>query len=158
MTALPARPPARTTAPTPGRPPGPDPARLAGLLARTWFEVRSGRRPLHQLAPLVTPAVRRRLAGTLQRQAAPAEGKVVIRRIVATSPVADVHEVVVLVDQGHRTTAVAIRLERRRGRWRAVDLTAPEDGLPALLPPPMRGHVPDAFDEAEREALERRSG
>jgi hypothetical protein len=158
MTVLPSRPPASTHAPATGRPPGPDPARLAGLLARTWFEVRSGRRPLHQLAPLVTPAVRRRLAGTLRQQDAPPGGSVAIRRIVTTSPAVDVHEAVVLVDQGHRTTAVAIRLERRRGRWRAVDLTAPEDGLPALLPPPLRQHEPDAFDEAEREALQERSG
>jgi hypothetical protein len=158
--APPRQPAAHHTAPSQSQPPGPDPARLAGLLTRTWLEIRAGRRPLAQLAPLVTPAVRRRLAADLRRRRARAtSGPPRVRRVVAATPAAGVCEAVVLVEHDGRTTAVAVRLERRRGRWRAVDLTAPEDGLPALQAPPVVREDPrDAFDLAEAEELARRAG
>lgn len=134
--------------PTGGRPPAPDPARLAVVLARLWLEVRAGRRPLRQLTPLLSPAARRRLAAQLT--ADPTEAPAArIRRVVATHPAPDACEATVLVERRGRTTAIAVRLERHRGAWRAVELTAPETGMAALptasLPADHRPR--DAFDE-----------
>jgi hypothetical protein len=135
------------------RPPGPDPARLAGLLVRVWLEVRAGRRPIAQLAPLVAPAARRRLAAQLTRPVGVAV-TARVRTVRTFAPGPDAWEACVLVDQGGRTTAVAVRLERHRGAWRAVELTAPEAGLPALPTASLGAEVPirDAFDEAAEEA------
>ncbi len=133
MNGLPAAPAASNTLlapPTDER--GGDPARLAGLLAVAWLEVRGGRRPLHQLRPLLTPAVDQRLAHQVARGRDRATNLTRIRRIHATRPSDDVCEAVVLLDHAGRTTAIAIRLERRAGRWRAADLSAPEAGLPPL--------------------------
>ena len=138
-------------------PPGPDPQRLAGLLVRAWLEVRARRRPLMQLTPLLAPAVRRRLAIQIaprgdHHSRQPAR----VRRVRASSPSPSVCEAVVVVEQADRTTAFAVRLERHRGAWRAVELAAPEAGLPALrtasLPP--GHHMPDAFDEVLAEVGE----
>lgn len=153
MTALPSAPAAATVTPLRSHPPGPDPARLAGLLAAAWFEVRSGRRTLEQLSPLITPAVGRRLAMQVQqRSRARRSVGATVRRVVASRPAPDACEAVVLVDCNGRTTAVAIRMERHRGSWRAVDLTAPEDGLPALTSRPTRRQH-DAFDDDAFDAL-----
>jgi hypothetical protein len=137
--------------------PGVEPGRLAGLLARAWLEVRARRRPLTQLSPLVAPAVLRRLAV----QIAPADqarciGPARVRRVTVSQPTEVACEAVVLVDQGERTTAIAVRLERHHGRWRAVDLAAPEAGLPALRTAscPVRQRRPDAFDEVLAEVGE----
>ncbi len=139
------------------RPPAPDPVRLAGLLARAWLEVRSGRRALTQLRPLVSPATFRRLGTQLRRlpPGAATDGPRV-RRVVASSPAPGVCEATVLIEQRGRTTAIAMRLERHLGAWRAVEFTAPEAGLRPL---PTRslpaGHVfRDAFDEVLEEAGE----
>lgn len=106
----------------------PDPARLAGLLVRTWIEVRAGRRPPSQLAPLVTPAVLARLR-TLGRRRHSLAVMPQIRRVTATYPVAGVCEAVVTVTwPSQRVSAVAVRLELHDGRWRAAELTAPESG------------------------------
>lgn len=137
--------------------PGPDPVRLAGLLARTWLEVRARRRPLEQLAPYLSPAVRRRLAGQVAaRGDARAHQAARVRRVVASAPCPLVCEAVVVIAQGGRTTAIAVRLERHRGRWRAVELAAPEAGLPALRTASApRDHRPaDAFDEVLAEVGE----
>ena len=132
----------------------PDPVRLAGVLARAWFEIQSGRRPLHQLAPLLSPAIRRRMAGQLAPAEAPPTAIPRIHKILPSAPKAGVREVVVLIDHHERISALAVRMERHRGRWRAVELTAPEAGLEpmqtASLPP---GHrFADAFDEVIAEA------
>lgn len=143
--------------PAPRRPPGPDPARLASLLARAWLEVRAGRRPLSQLEPLVAPAVQRRLAAQVPPRAwARHHATIRIRRVVAAWPSAYACEATVVVDQDGRTTAFAIRLERHRGAWRAVELTAPEAGLPPLPTASRPSAAPfrDAFDEVFEEAGE----
>lgn len=137
--------------------PGPEPARLAGLLARAWLEVRVRRRPLAQLEPLLAPAVVRRLkAQVVPCGAVDASGPARVRRVRASRPSATACEAVVLVDQDARTTAIAVRLERHRGRWRAVELAAPESGLPALRTSscPVDRHLPDAFDEVLAEVGE----
>ena len=147
---------------TPRKATTPDPDRLARLLVRVWLEVRHGRRPFAQLSPLVAPALRRRLLTQLPRRpilnGAP---RIRIGRVIACRPSADVCEAAVLVEHAGRTTAVAVRLERHRGAWRAVELTAPEAGLRPLttgsLPRPT-GPPRDAFDEArdEEEATRQR--
>ncbi|HSK25146.1 MAG TPA: Rv3235 family protein [Egicoccus sp.] len=151
----PTRPPAaRPASSRPGRGPrrdgtdGPRPQALAALLVGVWLEVRAGLRPLRQLEPLVTPVVYRRLARQMpgvRGLAPPAR----VSRVRACTPAAGVCEAAVTVTANGRTTAIAVRLERHLGRWRAVELTAPEAGLAALttgtLPPGWRPR--DAFDE-----------
>lgn len=135
---------------TPRPPSAPDPERLARLLVRVWFEVQAGRRPFHQLAPLMAPALRRRLLSQLPKRhhQRSSMSSATIRRVVVTCPRDDAYELCVLVEREGRVTAVALRLERRHGVWRAVDMTAPESGLHPLASanrtaPPAR----DAFDE-----------
>lgn len=129
----------------------PDPQRLAGLLVRVWLEVRAGRRPLPQLEPLVAPVVYRRLADQLTGPRDLAVARV--GRVHACTISDDVCEAAVTIHHAERTTAVAVRLERHLGLWRAVELTAPESGLAPLatasLPPGWRPR--DAFDEVLEE-------
>ncbi len=149
--------PPRTTRPptTPRGPVGPDPDRLARLLTQVWFEVRSGRRPFAQLAPLVAPALRRRLLAQLPRGPWTRPPPVArIHRVISASPSTLAHEASVLVEQDGRITAVAVRLERHHGAWRAVELTAPEAGLTPLVTAshPTYTRPRDAFDEVLEEA------
>jgi hypothetical protein len=142
--------------PLDGRPPGPAPDRLAQLLVQAWLEVRAGRRPLSQLDPLLAPAARRRLAAqlSLRPDAAAPVGRV--HRVRSCAPSPDACEASVLVRRGARTTAFAVRLERHRGVWRAVELTAPEAGFAPLPTASLGRDAPlrDAFDEAAAEAGE----
>jgi hypothetical protein len=149
VTRTPTRPPASTTSPVRGRPPGPDAARLATLLVRAWLEVRSGHRPLEQLAPLVTPAVHRRLAATLPAHPKPTR-VARVHKVRATHPTPSTCEACVTVAGEHgRLTAIAIRLERHLGVWRVTEMMAPEAGLPPLTTASLpEGYRPrDAFDE-----------
>lgn len=145
--------PARNTLPA-GRPgPEPDPRRLAGLLARAYVEVRDGRRPVDQLAPLLAPSLQRRLARHRPPARRRAQQPPRVRRVTASWPTRDACEAAVIIERAGRASAVAVRLERHRGRWRVVELTAPEEGLAPLatasLPP---GHRPrDAFDDVLEE-------
>jgi hypothetical protein len=78
-----------------------------------------------------------------------------VRRVIAGAPTpTGAVEATVLVERGGRTTAVAVRLERHHGCWRATELTAPESGY-APLPTrssPRRERRLDAFDEVAAEA------
>lgn len=147
--------PHHTATPLTTRPVGDAPGRVAGLLVLAWAEVRAGQRPLRQLEPLLSPAIRRRLAVQAPPRRPPIHQAISIRKVVVRHPSPQACEAVVLIERDRRVTAVAVRLERHLGRWRAVDLTAPEAGLTALptasLPPGYRPR--DAFDEvAEEEA------
>lgn len=150
MSTLPAP---ATTHPRTVRPVGDDPARVAGLLVAAWTEVRRGQRPLRQLDPLLSPAARRRLVAQVPPRSAAPSAPTRVRKVITRHPGTSVCEAVVLVETGRRVTAVAVRLERHLGRWRAVEVTAPESGLTALptssLPAGYRRR--DAFDEAEEE-------
>lgn len=142
---------ARRRPSTPRRRTSPDPHRLAGLLVQVWGEICSGRRPFAQLRPLVAPALRRQLFAQLPRGPALQGGSTIrIRRVIGCTPSPDACEASVLVERDGRTTAVAVRLERHRGAWRAVELTAPEAGLRPLTTASSPEHAPrppDAFDE-----------
>lgn len=78
-----------------------------------------------------------------------------MRRVLADPPTpSGAVEATVLIERGGRLSAVAVRLERHHGAWRATELTAPEAGY-APLPTrssPRQERGPDAFDEAETEA------
>lgn len=142
------------------RPVGDAPGRVAGLLVLAWAEVRAGLRPFRQLDPLLSPAIRRRLAVQAPPRHRPVPQATTIRKVVVRHPQPDACEAVVLVERDRRVTAVAVRLERHLGQWRAVDLTAPEAGLTALSTSSLpTGYRPrDAFDEvAEEEAQLARS-
>jgi hypothetical protein len=136
---------------SPRRPPrGPDPAGLAALLATVWLEVDAGRRPVAHLLALVAPALGRRL--TAQLRAVPCDRPrtpMRVRRVQGGHPHARAFEAAVVVTDGTRTSALAVRLERHLGAWRGVELTAPEAGLPALRTASLRVAPtrPDAFDE-----------
>lgn len=147
----PTRPPASNVEPATG--PSAPPERIAAALATTWLEIRSGRRPVAQLLPYVAPAVRRRLVAQLPSAARLSDGTGMrVHRVVTTYPTSDACEATVLIAQQGRITALAIRLERRRQRWAAVELTAPEAGLSPLRPPthrPMRFDPDRDEDEAE---------
>jgi hypothetical protein len=152
----------------PGRRPGspPDPESLVVLLVRLTAEVAAGRRPVAQLEPLLAPTLLRRLAAQLRPGMARPDGLPHIRRVlVAPASPTGALEATVLLEGDGRVTALAVRLERHRGLWRATELTAPESGyrpLPTRSDPLVR-RGPDAFDEAasearDAEAITRRRG
>jgi hypothetical protein len=137
----------------PGSPP--DPARLVVLLVRLTAEVAAGRRPVAQLEPLLAPTLLRRLAAQLRPGLARPDGTPRIRRVLVApaSPTGAV-EATVLLERDGRVTALAVRLERHRGLWRATELTAPESGYRPLATrsDPLGRRGSDAFDEAASEA------
>jgi hypothetical protein len=131
-------PPARTPQPRP-RPalravptergvPDADLAAAAMVIARAFAEVMAGIRPLHHLAGRATPAVYERLGRVLpagewpRRQASPTFR---VRVPQVQEPAPGVAEVCAVVFAGVHAQALALRLERRRGRWRcaAVETT-----------------------------------
>jgi hypothetical protein len=134
----------------------PDPRRLAILLVTAHEEVLGGRRPYPQLAALLSPCLARRVAAELRlgrhRDRPPCT---IVNVVVAPPTPTGAHEVTVLTEREGRVGAVALRLERHRGLWRATEMTRPESGyapLPTASDPRPAGDRPDAFDDAEREA------
>ncbi|MBW3659985.1 MAG: hypothetical protein KY457_15200 [Actinobacteria bacterium] len=118
----------------------PDPERLCAAVARAVLEVEVGRRPLHQLEPVLSPAVVARLAVRDDRarrmarvlgQPIVGPGSIVVVKVLSQRPTGDACEAVVLVRHGRRVVAVAMRAERYRGRWRITELARPEDHTPA---------------------------
>lgn len=129
------------------RHPGPaiDPVALAVAVATAYLEVRAGRRPPGQLRSVLSPRARRRLRALVLRrrgQGPPACGGASVSRVVTSRPHADALEAVAVLRDGTGVTAVAVRVERRRGRWWVTDLGAPEDRQPLVPPgaptPPVR--------------------
>lgn len=148
--------PRRLTPHPPTNQPDPDPVRLAALLARSWFEVLAGRRPLQQLDRHLSPAVRTRLRHVLNTTEPPPAGSARIHRVIGRRPARGVREVTVLVERAGRITAVAVRMERHLDRWRATELLPPEFGLTALPTASLAEghHRRDAFEEVFEEAGE----
>jgi hypothetical protein len=92
--------------------------------ARACAEVIAGVRPLHHLAGRATPEVYDRLGRTLPA-ARPATGRQANRTLRVTVPLVQVPlpgvaEVSAVVFTGGHAHALALRLERMRGRWRCA--------------------------------------
>lgn len=143
---LPQQAPGPTAAPSPAGPPSDaEVADLSGLVAalgRWYWEVLDGRRDPRQLRRLLTPACERRVLSAAARRhrerlAGPDVPGGVVRVARATARwVGSTCEGVAVVDRGGRTTAVAVTLQRHRGRLRVTDLARPEGSMPPLRPPP----------------------
>lgn len=116
----------------PGRA-GPDPARLAGLVARLFLEVERGRRPLAQLEPLMTRDLFARLRAALP----PVSERSAPSSVVAVyaCPGGDRCDAAVVVRRGARVGSLAVRLERRGQVWRIAELARPEDHGAVHEPP-----------------------
>lgn len=142
----------------PSAPPPPGPEAVAALV-RAVQEVRAGVRSLEQVDPLLAPTLRRRLGAALRRGGArPAAASRVQRVLLAPPTPSGAVEGTVLLDDGGRVRALAVRLERHHGGWRATELTAPEDGHAPLrtASTAQAPHRPDAFDEVAAEDAARR--
>ncbi|RHA39382.1 energy transducer TonB [Cellulomonas rhizosphaerae] len=110
-----------------GPEPAADPAHVARAIAHAVVEVLLGRRPVTQLARWMTPGVYETLQGRAALTArvlgprAAGRGAAVRRvRVCAVEP--HVCEAGVVVDDGVRVRAVALRLETHRGTWRTTSL------------------------------------
>src|SRR5262249_48381115 len=128
----------RPTAPSPAAPPSPESRIAAQRFVGACLEALNGFRPVAHLRPLVAPldfssvtdqltrrAVRVRMApprgqavvragrdGARQRQS-----QVALRRMRVCEPRPGVAEAAAVVAHGDASWAMAVRLERRRGRW-----------------------------------------
>lgn len=101
----------------------PDPRGFAGPLVLAAQEALVGARPLAQLVRWVTPEVYQRLADALpltRTTASRARGRVISVRATPVSPTAA--EATVVLHDGTRVRAAAVRVEEHRGRWRATVL------------------------------------
>lgn len=107
-----------------------EPGVVVRRLALAAVEVIAGLRPAAQLARWLTPGVLQavRVRADLHRRATSAAGRTVGSRppVVRSTHVCRVEERVVeaavVVDDGCRVRAVALRLETHRGMWRATAL------------------------------------
>lgn len=114
-----------------------DPVALAVAVATAYVEVRAGRRPPDQLRPLLAPRARRRLRALLLRcrgRQRPTCGGASVSRLVTSWLHEDAVEAVVVLRDAAGVTVVAVRADRRDGRWWVSDVGAPEDRQP-LVPP-----------------------
>jgi hypothetical protein len=89
-------------------------------------ECAAGRRPLQQLAPLLSFAVGRGLAAEFERAARHGARHwlrtATVRTVRATEPADGIAELCATVDTGQRVRAIALRIERQQGRWRCTRL------------------------------------
>jgi hypothetical protein len=106
----------------PPRPTGlPDPGSWGRRLLIGLIEAAGGRRPLHQLATLLSPSVSRGLGADFERAAS--EGthhwlhRAGLRSLRVSEPADGVAELCATVDNGARVRALALRLEAHHGRW-----------------------------------------
>lgn len=93
-----------------------DPAPLCGAVVLAAIEALSCVRPLAQLARWVTPEVYEALARAVGPAPAATRRRAVVRRVLVC-PVGTV-----VVHDGTRVRAAAVRVEERRGSWRATVL------------------------------------
>lgn len=103
----------------------PEPGGWAAQLALCAFQVIQGSRATAQVARFVTPAVHeslvRRRVGDARRAAHPVR-PVRVRRVRLCEPADGVAEVSVVLDDGVRARAVALRIQGLDGRWLVTDL------------------------------------
>lgn len=112
---------------SPLRPRGlPDPSTWGRRLLVGLIETADGRRPLQQLAAMLSLSVGRGLSADFERAAQAGTPHWLHRAGVLTvrscEPAAGVAELCATVGTGRRVRAVAMRLEEHRGRWRCTRL------------------------------------
>jgi hypothetical protein len=104
----------------------PDPVAWGRRLLIGIIETAGGRRPLQQLAALLSPRVASGLGADFERAAALNTRHwthaATVRSIHACVPADGVAELNATVQAGRRVRAVAFRLEAREGRWRCTKL------------------------------------
>jgi hypothetical protein len=121
-------PPARPVwRPTPPRPSGlPEPGPWGRRLLVGMIETAAGRRPLHQLAALLSQSVSRGLGADFERAARLGTPhwlhRATVRSVRAAEPTDGVAEISATLQTGQRVRAVALRLEAHQGRWRCTRL------------------------------------
>lgn len=94
----------------------PAPAPHAGRLVRAILEALTGRRSLTQLVPWLTTEVYDELEVSIDPDRIRGfAGRT--RRLIVSEPADGVAEVTAVVQRGVRTTAIALRMEGRDGRW-----------------------------------------
>ena len=113
--------------PRPPRPRStPDPGPWARRLLIGMIETADGRRPLHQLATLLSPSVCHGLRADFDRGTRAGTPhwlhRATVRSVRVTEPTPGVAEVSATLETGLRVRAVAIRLDVHRGRWRCTRL------------------------------------
>ena len=108
---------------------GGDVSPWAARLAQAVLEVEAAERPVTQLGQWVLPAIYRRLDRRQQlrtRQLDPRAPRSRcpehVRSVHVCHPTPDVAEVSVVTAGGNRCRALALRLERRKGRWMCTAL------------------------------------
>jgi hypothetical protein len=114
-----------------------DPVALATLVASAYVEVRAGRRSPKQLDRVLSPDARRRVRLLLRRRRATGTrscGGTSTSRVITSRVHDHAMEVVVVLRDDHGAHAVAVRLDRRGGRWWVTDVGGPEDRQP-IVPP-----------------------
>lgn len=105
-----------------------DPTAICCTVARSAIEVFHGIRPIHQLTQWLAPhlleslSARAHVRSTMNRtdDSVKKPVRIVRARVERVSPIAA--EATVIIADGSRVRAVALRVEEYHGRWRAVDL------------------------------------
>ncbi|MGI8761930.1 MAG: Rv3235 family protein [Jatrophihabitantaceae bacterium] len=104
----------------------PDAARWGRRLLVGIIETAGGRRPLQQLAALLSAGVAAGIGADFERAAQRNTRHwthaAVVRSVRASQPAEGVAELCATVQAGRRVRAVALRLEARDGRWRCTRL------------------------------------
>lgn len=107
---------------TPLRPRGlPDPQRWARRLLVGLVESADGRRPVHQLASLLSFSVHRGLVSDFERVGAARTTHwlrhAAVQTVCGCEPATGVAELSATLQVGPRVRAIALRLEEQHGRW-----------------------------------------
>lgn len=114
------------TRPAPATPHLPEPALWGRQLLVGIIETAGGRRPLHQLASLLSPSVATGLGADFERAAQRGTRHWThaarVRSVRASQPAAGIAELCATVRASNRVRAVALRLEVHHGRWRCTRL------------------------------------
>jgi hypothetical protein len=109
-----------------GRSDLPDPAQWGRRLLIGIVETAAGKRPLQQLAALLSPSVAHGLGADFERAAARRRPHWIhaaaVRSVRASEPADGIAELCATVQVGPRVRAIAMRLEDRQGRWRCTRL------------------------------------
>ena len=103
-----------------------DPGAWGRRLLIGLIETAGGRRPLHQLATMLSPSVARGLGTDFERAARLGTPhwlhRAAVRTVRVCEPAEAVAEICATVETGSRVRALALRLEEHHGRWRCTRL------------------------------------